>query len=87
MTRDAASCSQPRSASFRSFPAQRLRLAPHPGVQTELVAEVADRDRPAGLGHHGEDALILRRQHGLIHSRLTVRDHPHRPASHLRRYR
>jgi hypothetical protein len=42
------------------------------------LADLPDRNRPAGLPHDGEDALVLRWQRRLLHVRLTVRDQQHR---------
>ncbi|MEE1831840.1 hypothetical protein [Streptomyces sp. SP17KL33] len=39
------------------------------------------------LPYGSEDALIVRREHGLLHVRLALRDQHHRPAAHLPRRR
>jgi hypothetical protein len=40
-------------------------------------------DRPGGLPHSGEDALVVRRESGLLHARSAVRDQHHRLPAHL----
>ncbi|MGP4004669.1 hypothetical protein, partial [Streptomyces sp. 8N706] len=52
-------------------------------IQAQHLADLPGGDRAGGLPHRGQDALVLRRQHGLSHLLPTVRDQPHRPTRHL----
>lgn len=61
-------------------------MSTHTLRHTEL-ADLPGHDRPGGLPHSGENALVVRREHGLLHVRRAVRDQHHRPAAYLPRRR
>ncbi|MFJ5787356.1 hypothetical protein [Streptomyces hydrogenans] len=69
---------------FPQLPAQRLQLAPHPGVQPERPAHLPDHDRPTGSADGSENALVLRRERGLGRFRGAVRVQQHPPSRPLR---
>ena len=48
------------------------------GIEARRLPDVPDRDRSAGLPHQGQDAPIVRRQHGIGNLRAAMRHQQHR---------
>lgn len=65
------------------LPTQRLQLGPLAGIDSQGVADLPGHARSGGLPRGGKDALVVRREHGLLHVRRSVRDQHHRSSAHL----
>lgn len=79
--------SQARSASLISFPRNGSSLLFTPTSTPSTSPTCRALTGPAALPHDGENALVVRRKHGLLHMRRTVRGDHHRPAARLPRGR